>query len=181
MLHVNNGIRNFIESSKADEYAVDSLDICIIAFEGDKGKIIQPFTNVSKIQFHNLKPGGGTPLGSAVELGVREIDDVLKRYTAQGITVFKPWLIIMSDGKATDDIRRAVKLVQDRLRNRKIKVQCIDMGNGSEKSDLNRFTLDGSVDTISGFKIEDFFSYLSRSAVALSTSTPGEDTRNTIF
>ena len=175
--HVNTGIANFIKNSAEDEYAVDSLDLCIIAFSGDDAVVVHPFTNVSKLNdnFAPLTANGQTPLGKAVELGLSQIDEVLKQYSAQGITVFKPWLIIMSDGEATDDVRKIARTVREQQENRRIKVKCIDMGNGEGRGDLDKFTLDGEVDTIQSFQIEDFFMMLSRSAVALSTSTPGED------
>lgn len=177
IVHVNNGIQTFIKNSAEDEYAVDSLDLCIIAFDGDDAIIAYPFTNVAKLQsmFQPLKANGLTPLGRAVELGLQQIDEVMRNYTAQGITVFRPWLIIMSDGEATDDTDAVARKVREQVSQRKIKIKCIDMGDGDGKGDLYKFTNDGTVDTISSFQIENFFMMLSRSAVALSASTPGED------
>ena len=175
--HVNKGIQSFINNSVADEYAVDSIELCIIAFSGENAIVVHPFTNVAKLKnaFKPLPANGQTPLGKAVELGLKEIDTVLKQYSAQGVTTFKPWLIIMSDGEATDDVKKVAGIVREQLAARRIKVKCIDMGDGSGRSDLGMFTNDGEVDTIQSFQIEDFFMILSRSAVALSVNSPGED------
>lgn len=181
--NVNKGIQAFIKNSADDEYAVDSLDLCIISFDGDDATVVHPFTNVAKLRmkFVPLEAKGQTPLGKAVKLALKEIDNVMKNYIAQGVTVFKPWLVIMSDGESTDDIKAISWEVKKRLRERKMKIKCIDMGDGSGKGDLNKFTIDGVVDTITSLQIEDFFMLLSRSAVALSTSIPGEDYLNTIL
>ena len=84
MENVNKGIREFIDNSADDEYAVDSLDLCIIDFEGDGAKVEYPFTNVRKMkeQFSPLRANGQTPLGKAVELALHEIAGVMARYTS---------------------------------------------------------------------------------------------------
>lgn len=173
--HVNNGVRRFIHDSIEDLYARDSIDLCLIRFGGYEPQIIQPFDNVKKVQFSDIRPEGGTPMGAAVELALDEIERRLEQFDMFGRTHFKPWLIIMSDGKATDDIRRASARTRTLLERRAIKVRCIDLSEGKESTELEAFTLDGEVGTIQSFEIEDFFSMLSRSAAGLSKSTPGED------
>ena len=173
--HVNRGVRKFIDDCNEDMYARDSIDLCLIRFGGAEPKIIQPFDNVKKVQFADIRPDGGTPMGAAVELALDEIEKRLEQFDMFGRTHFKPWLIIMSDGKATDDIKKASIRTQKLLERRVIKVKCIDMSEGKEQTGLEAFTLDGEVGTIRSFEIEDFFSMLSRSAAGLSKSTPGED------
>lgn len=173
--HVNKGVRKFIDDCVEDMYARDSIDLCLIRFGGAVPEIIQPFENVKRVQFRDIKPDGGTPLGAAVEMALDEIERRLDQFDMFGRTHFKPWLIIMSDGKATDDIKRASVRIKGMLERRTLKVKCIDMSEGKETTDLAAFTLDGDVGTINSFEIEDFFSMLSRSAAGLSKSTPGED------
>ena len=52
--HVNNGIKAFIHNSAEDEYAVDSLDLCIVSFDNEGGResatVVHPFTN-EKMKF----------------------------------------------------------------------------------------------------------------------------------
>ncbi len=180
MDRVNNGVRKFIQDSQNNVYAAGAIDLCIVTFGGQAASIHQPFTTVKKIEYHDLTPDGGTPLGAAVEMALDAIHDNQQRYQSVGISCYKPWLIIMSDGVSDDDVSSAAERVQELLRARKLKVKCIDMSSHKEDSDLKRFTLDGSVETISGLEIEDFFDMLSRSAAGLSTEVPGEDENTSI-
>lgn len=173
--HVNNGVKKFISNCLDDIYARDAIDLCLIQIGGSKPEIIQPFDNIKNVKFKDIDPNGGTPMGAAVSLALDEIENRLDQLDMFGRTHYKPWLIIMSDGDAKDDVSSASRRTKEMLINRMIKVKCIDMSDGKEKSSLKEFTLDGDVGTISSFEIEDFFSMLSRSAAGLSKSIPGED------
>ena len=180
MKHVNNGIKKFITNCINDIYAKDSIDLCLIRFGGSKPKIIQPFDNIKRVRYKDIEPGGATPMGKAVNLALDEIEKRIEQFDMFGRTHYKPWLIIMSDGKATDNIEEASFRTKKLLKSRSIKTKCIDMSEGNDKTSLEEFTLDGEVGTIGAFEIESFFSMLSRSAAGLSKSTPGEDEFTTI-
>ena len=171
--HINTAVRKFIEDSKNDEYAADAIDLCIVTF-GGKAEIVQPFANVSKIIFKDFTPSGDTPLAKAVSLSLDAITERRNQYSSHGITSYKPWLIIMSDGEATDDISTISSTVKKAIKNRRVKVKCIDMSS-DRKNSLAGFTLDGDVSVLTDFQIDNFFEMLSRSAAGLSTAVPGLD------
>ena len=114
-------------------------------------------------------------MGEAVELAIQQIRENRKKYEVYGISCFKPWLIIMSDGNSDDDVTNAVREVQKLLQKRRLKVRCIDMSGGSEANDLHRFSEHGEVETIDAMGLTDFFDMLSRSAASLSTETLEQD------
>lgn len=172
--HLNKGVSSFIEETKNNVYAVDAVDLCLISF-GVRAEVIQPFANVAKIKFKNLTADGNTPLGEAVELALVQIKKRLKDYDIVGDTHFKPYLIIMSDGVSTDKVDDVARRVRNDVENRKLKVKCIDMSDGKEKNDLEKFSPDQEVSTINSLQIKEFFDNLSRSAAGLSTGVPGED------
>lgn len=175
--HVNNGIRSFIQNSAEDAYVCDSIDLCIITFSGQGVQILQPFTNVKKLKgrFVDIVPSGGTPMGAAVRFAVEEITRQRDSYEAYGITSYRPWLILMSDGAADDSVTEVARRVREMQQNRQLKVKCIGMGSGEESSDLAAFTLNGRVESCGALEIEHFFDFLSRSAAGLSTAAPGEE------
>ena len=177
MEHVNNGIRQFIHSSARDAYVCDSIDLCIITFSGRGVRVEQEFANVKKIDGHydDIQPNGGTPLGKAVRFALDKIIRQRDSYEAYGITSYRPWLIIMSDGASDDDVTVIAQEVRQMLQNRQIKVKCIGMGAESDFRDLAAFTLNGQVDNCGALEIENFFEFLSRSAAGLSKAQPGEE------
>ena len=172
---VNQGVQKFIRDSKENIYAAGAIDLCVVTFGGQKASVLQPFKNVRSIPELRFQPSGGTPLGEAVELAIQQIRENRKKYEVYGISSFKPWLIIMSDGNSDDDVTNAVREVQKLLQKRRLKVRCIDMSGGSEANDLHRFSEHGEVETIDAMGLTDFFDMLSRSAASLSTETLEQD------
>lgn len=175
--HVNNGIRSFLQNSADDAYVCDSIDVCILTFSGAGVQVLQPFTNVRKLKghFQDIVPSGGTPMGEAVRTAVDIIARQRDSYESYGITSYRPWLILMSDGAADDNVTEIARQVRELQQNRQLKVKCIGMGSGEESSDLAAFTLNGRVESCGALEIERFFDFLSRSAAGLSSAMPGEE------
>lgn len=175
--HVNNGIRTFIQNSARDAYVCDSIDLCIITFSGRGVQVVQDFTNVKNLpgRFQDIVPTGGTPMGEAVRFAVGRIAHQRESYETYGITSYRPWLILMSDGAADDNVTAIAREVRDLQQSGQLKVKCIGLGGGEERSDLAAFSLDGRVDPCGALEIEHFFDFLSRSAAGLSTAVPGEE------
>ncbi len=173
--HLNRGVRKFIQDCANDEYAVDSIDVCIIACQGEKPRVIQPFMNVGSVIYKDIDAKGQTPLGASVLMGLDEIHKRMDTYRSYGKSSYRPWLIIMSDGKASDDISKASRILLREVNERKVKVGTIDMSNGKNENDLRLFTQDGNVQSIDILHIDHFFTWLSRSVAEMSTSVPGEE------
>ena len=170
MRQANEGIRRFIREITADNYAVDSVELCIVSFGGNAAHVEQEFQLAGKIAYQDIQPGGKTPLGQAVMLALDKIEERQKLYEDHGITTYKPWLILISDGAATDSTREAEDRTISLQKDRRIKVLCI--GIGDEANDLAGFKLDGEVIHLKDFALENFFSWLSKSMSKHSTQSP---------
>ncbi len=158
---VNDGIRKFIKDIHDDFYAVDMVELCIISFGGHQAHIQQEFSTVNSIQYSDLKADGQTPIGSAVMLALDTIEKRKALYDAHGITAYKPWIIIISDGAATDDFSQASKRLLALQRSNKIKVTCV--GIGDENNDLANFEMNKKVSQLKDFQLGRVFSWLSKS------------------
>ncbi len=173
---VNQGIRNFIENCRKNSYSADCIDLCVITFGGNGAKIIQEFSSVRNMTFRDIKAHGNTPLASAVKLALDKIRKRVDQYAKSGITSYKPWLIIMSDGKCDilekRELSAVSKEVSDSVKKREFNVKCIDMGNGRET--LQMFVPKDTIGTIDSMGITSFFELLSQSVVTVSSSVPGE-------
>lgn len=173
MQQANAGIRRFIKEINSDDYAADSVELCIISFGGNDARIEQDFCLTSKIKYRNIEPSGKTPLGAAVMTALDKIEERQKLYENHGITTYKPWLILISDGASSDDIRKATSRILHLQREREIKVLCI--GIGEESNNLAEFKIDGEVIQLKNFALENFFSWLSKSMSKQSTQAPSID------
>lgn len=166
MKSLNRGVQEFLEGMCQNILAVDATEICIVSF-GDKVKVECPFDNVRKAVGRKIYVNGSeTRLGAGVKKSLEEIDRRLKELTGQ--LCYLPWLIIISDGDATDvqECQEVSRAVRSRLQTHKLKVKCLSMGDGSRN--LKDFTLDGKVDRLEDLDVMDFFSMLSRSVSQVS-------------
>ncbi len=172
---INNSVRTFIKDCLQNEYSRDSVDLCIVACGGSKPTVIQDFANIKDVQFTPLKAGGGTPLGESVNLCIDCIDEQIQKYDAVGLSRYRSWLIIMTDGKSSDSVTDSSRKLRGKLMDGTIKLKAIDMSNGEENNDLKNFTLDNKVEPISSMEITNFFMWLSQSVTNLSSGVPGEE------
>lgn len=168
---INDGIKQFIQNIREDYIAADSVELCIISFGGSQARIEVPFKAAADIDYQNIRVSGNTPMGQAVEFAMHEIEKRVELYKRYGITCYKPWLILLSDGEATDDyLLSAAKLVE-KQKERRIKVLCIKLG--SEEESLSRFHINREVESLEDLALGDFFAdWLSTSVATLSKQSP---------
>ncbi len=163
---LNAGIQGFIKEMCQDKLAVDATEICIVSF-GDKVKVECAFDNVRKVLNHQIVANGAaTCMGAGVEKALKCIDQRLEEL--EGHLYYLPWLIVISDGDATDPAvcKQISEEVVSRQKNHKLKVKCLSMGEGSKT--LQQFLVNDKVDTLEDLKVMDFFSMLSRSVSSVS-------------
>lgn len=169
MHQVNDGVRTFIKQIEENDYAVDSVELCLISFGGCHACVVNEFQNVKKIRYEDLYPSGNTPLGQAAELAYNKIKERQEKYEIHGITAYKPWLILISDGCATDPYQEAARKIRYFQKRNEIKVLCI--GIGDEENDLQAFREDGKVVQIERLQLDNFFLWLSKSMTRQSMET----------
>lgn len=174
---VNEGIKHFIESAKESRLAVDSLDLCLISCGGTDATIVQEFKNVAYITPPTFKADGGTPLAQAVDKALERINLRRTQWINNGIGIYKPWLIIMSDGQSDntpEQLESTARKLQRQYSERKLKGMCIAVGNEKDFSDLKKFSPDGEIKKMNSLEINDFFDKLSMSVAAISESSPDD-------
>lgn len=177
MGEINRGIRDFLKQLTENLLVVNAAEICLITF-GKQVKVMCDFGKVEKALESVMASGGIVASGSQTKMGqaVMLAMDHLEKHRAElksvGVNFYEPWLILISDGDATDDCRPAVRRVKNLRRDIRLKVKCLSMGDGSEQ--LKDFTSDGKVDRLEDLQVMDFFAMMSRSiSQASQTSIQG--------
>ncbi len=100
---VNEGIQQFLKDIREDDRLADSVEIAIVTFD-DRADLFLPFSTVNEIQNITITASahsGDTPRG--VELALRAIDAEKTLLRESGKPHHAPWMVIMSDGRATPD------------------------------------------------------------------------------
>lgn len=165
---LNESVNNFIEEIKNDDFARAIAEVCIVTFGGDVD-VLQDFESVNNISYPIFKDRGTTLMGSAVMKALDCLDKRLSRYEELGIDYYRPIMVLMTDGKPTDSIIRAVKRTQEYLVQRKLVVLPVAIGPKADVKTLTKFTSpDHAVLRLKGLRFREFFKWLSSSVVRLS-------------
>lgn len=100
---LNAGVRQFIEETAADEAAGMSVELEVINFD-DSAHVAMPFTPICDVDrnIDDLVADGMTSMGQALNLAYDHIKERRNLYKANGISSYKPWVVLMTDGGPND-------------------------------------------------------------------------------
>ena len=96
---LNLAIEEMLKGFTEEEQARSTIVVGIITFGGDTAVVHTPMTPVGEIKWEPLVADGRTPLGHAFELALDMIED---RDVIPG-RAYRPTVILVSDGQATDE------------------------------------------------------------------------------
>ena len=98
------GVRQFLQETSGDEAAGRSVELEVITFDND-ARTILPFTPIvgARIDDSALQANGMTSMGAALELAYRDLTGRRKMYRDNGISAYRPWVVLMTDGGPNDD------------------------------------------------------------------------------
>src|SRR5215470_14445955 len=102
---LNAGLLAFRDELMADELAVKRVEISLVTF--GPVKKIADFQTPDLFRAPKLTAEGDTPMGVAIEKAVEIIRDRKASYRQNGISYYRPWIFMISDGEPTDDWRRS--------------------------------------------------------------------------
>ena len=172
---LNDGVRRFFDTIRADEIALYAADVSIVSF-AEKPRVDFEFGSVERdpprITIHE---NGGTSLGSGVEKGIELLTFRKTQYKETGVDYFQPWLVIMTDGEPTDDSHKRVAPEVCRLiLEKRLSIFPIGVGGGAQLGTLKQFSPRRDPLKLKGLHFAEFFEWLAKSTAAMSRSTPGE-------
>jgi uncharacterized protein YegL len=178
---LNNGIDLFFNSILEDEVTRYSVELSIITFGRVVTKVLD-FANIERqvpdfqksMPIEVNSPMDGTPMGEAVELSIKILNERKNEYKNAGIEYYQPWLVLMTDGQPTDNISNAAILTSSMVESGKLSFFPIAIGAGANLVELSRFSPKRPPLRLRGLNFREFFEWLKESARSTSQSTPGQ-------
>ena len=168
---VNEELRNFVEDFANNPYACDGLEITLILF-GDTAQTVYKFEPVQNIDAKSIDikaEGGNTCLGEALELAIKLLDERLQFYKDTSLHYYKPNIVIMTDGEATDiaKLEKMSGVIQQRQNTKQaLKIFSLAIGDEGAEKTLSAYHLQD--EELKGLDIVSFSQYLSRSMTSQS-------------
>ncbi len=108
---LNAGLQTFRDSIQKNELASMRVEVAIITF----GKVVdikQDFITVDQFNPPVLSASGGTPMGMAINMALDKLEERKQIYKKAGISYFRPWVFLITDGEPTDEWHTAATRIQ---------------------------------------------------------------------
>lgn len=172
---LNAGLQALEKELKDDIDASSRVQILIIkAFGKDETEVSADWVDAMNFNAPVMEAGGLTPLGKAMELALKKIEDQKCLYDSWGITSKRPWIFLISDGEPTDyGWEESAKICRFAQKNKKVVIHAIGT-QGANLDKLAKFSL-LPPKRLTGLKFTEFFLWLSRSVSCISKAAPNAD------
>ncbi len=167
---LNAGLAEFERSLKEDSLATLRVEVCVINF--GPVNVSQDFITAGEFTATTFTPNDATPMGEAIILALDKLEQRKATYKSNGITYYRPWIFLITDGAPTDDWAPAAQRVKDAEAQKKVAFFSV----GVEGADMNILSQLSTRTPISlkGMCFREMFVWLSTSLSSVSRSVPGD-------
>jgi uncharacterized protein YegL len=166
---LNAGLMRFKDELGNDSLALKRVEVAIVSF--GPVKIESTFHTVPNFFPPNLSANGDTPMGAAIE---RSLDLVRQRkdeYRSNGISFYRPWIFLITDGEPTDQWHSAAARVREGESSKSFAFFAVGVGKANMHI-LSQISVREPI-KLNGLQFREMFNWLSNSMKSVSQSVPG--------
>lgn len=170
---LNKGIRQFKTDLMEDTLARKRVEVAIVTFGGTVN-VVSEFQTVEDFQPSNLEVDGATPMGEAITRAIELLTVRKAQVRSQGVRLYRPWIIVITDGEPTDYWQNAAELVRKGEERKHFVFFPVGV-SGYNKQILAEISVREPVRLIDSTKFGELFKWLSNSMSMVSNSQPGDE------
>jgi uncharacterized protein YegL len=165
---LNAGVRFFRDELLSDELATKRVELAAISF--GPLTVDSEFSAPDMFSPADLVATGDTPMGAATLKAIEMVKQRKAVYRQNGVSFYRPWIILITDGAPTDDISAAAALVREGEAGKNFAFFAI----GVDSADMTRLAQLSSREPLhmQGLKFKELFLWLSSSMKTVSHSSP---------
>src|ERR1700761_7647644 len=167
---LNAGLMTFKDELAADSLAMKRVDTAIVTF--GPATLEMPFHTAPNFFPPTLTAQSDTPMGSAINLALDTLEARKAEYKANGISYYRPWVFLITDGGPTDAWQSAAARVREGEASKKFAFFSVGV-QGANMDTLAQISTARQPLSLQGLKFRELFQWLSASMAGFSHSAPG--------
>lgn len=161
---------SFTNFLKNESLAGKRVEVAVVTF-GTVATVLVPMQEARGLQPVHFTTGGTTNLAAGVHLALDIIEDRKDAYKAAGLQYYRPWILVITDGKANiDGFDAAVQRLTTTESARGVTIFAVGAGPRVNFPQLSRLSAQRAPAPLDGLKFDALFEWLSASLTAVSNS-----------
>jgi uncharacterized protein YegL len=167
---LNAGLQTFRDELFADSLAAKRVEVSIVTF--GPVNVECDFTSIQHFYAPTLSTTGDTPMGAAIEKALEILRHRKDAYKDHGISYYRPWVFLVTDGAPTDSVAKAALLVKEGEAQKSFMFYAVGV-EGADFDKLRSICVREPL-KLQGLQFRELFQWLSASLSSVSKSKPAD-------
>jgi len=167
---LNAGLVVLKDELSADALAEKRVELAILTF--GPVQVQSDFQTADQFQPPTLETTGDTPMGAAIEQALSMLEQRKQTYKANGVSYYRPWVFLITDGAPTDPWKNAASKVHAAEQSKALSFFAVGV-EGARMEILKQIAVREPL-KLKELRFRDLFVWLSNSLSAVSRSNLDE-------